>query len=239
MATQIHPLEQNLLHWRNTRVKLTQPTFDFEKDYSFSCSAIRFIANELLRNEGKEFIVDKNNNDIIKFLLLYFNQSPEANKVFPKKKYSLKKNILLIGPPGTGKTLLMQVFSEYLRKSGNMYAFRNIGVTELLNYHKMYGHANLFTYNQQGANTFEGAPVQVCLNDLGLQLESQKSYGTDMRLIIEEFLFSRYEIWLNRGVRYHITSNQTIAELKQMFEGRLIDRLKAFNVLVLDGDSRR
>lgn len=201
--------------------------------------AITSIGTELLSNEGKRFIVDDNNREVLRFLLLYFNKHPDALKVFPDQNYSLHKNILLIGEPGTGKTLMMQAFSEYLKRTANPFSFRNIGVTELVNYQKMFGHINLFTYNQKGHDTFEGKPFHLCMNDLGLDVEKQKSYGTDMKLIIEEFMFSRYELWLNKGIRYHLTSNMTTSEFKMMFEGRLVDRMKSFNVITLKGGSRR
>ena len=86
---------------------------------------------------------------------------------------------------------------------------------------------------------FEGAPVNVCLNDLGLGTEQQKSYGTLLSQVTDEFLFARYEIYQQQGKRYHITSNLTVEDLKNRFEGRLIDRFKTFNVIALTGGSRR
>ena len=167
-----------------------------------------------------------------------------AEKVFPNEDYKLHKNILLIGEPGTGKTMIMQIFSDYLRATNNENYFRNISMTQLMNYHKVYGHIDKYTYNElKGASTQEAydgvAPFGVCLNDLGLATEKQKSFGTLLTQITDEFLFARYEIYQQYGKRYHITSNLTVKELKERFEARLIDRFKSFNVIELHGGSRR
>jgi hypothetical protein len=130
----------------------------------------------------------------------------------------------------------MQIFSQYLRLLNGHLRYENIGATELVNYHKKFGHINFYTYNC--FENAKGRPASFCLNDLGI-CENQKVYGTDMKAIIDEYLYSRYEIWINDGIRYHVTANMTIDEIKQNYDMRLFDRFKAFNVLILKGDSRR
>lgn len=208
-------------------------------DYIDATNAIKIIGDTILSTEGKSFDIDDGNKNVLKFLLLYFNGQESALSVFPDKDYSLKKNILLVGPPGTGKTLLMQVFSEYLKRIKNPLSFRNIGATELLNYQKMFGHINLFTYNVKDAQTFDGNPFHLCINDIGFSAQDQKSYGSDLNVIIDEFLYARYEIWANRGIMYHMTTNMDGKDFKEAFDNRLIDRMKSFNVIYLGGGSRR
>ena len=69
--------------------------------------------------------------------------------------------------------------------------------------------------------------------------EKQKSFGTVLSQVTDEFLFARYEIYQQSGKRYHITSNLNVKDLKERFEERLIDRFKSFNVIELKGASRR
>lgn len=229
----------NVTHWKRTIQQRTTPADFTTENYNAHAYAIKEIGDALLAKDGKEFIVDENNRHVMKFLLLYFNGSRECENVFPGKGHSLNKNILLMGPPGTGKTLIMQVFSEYLKRSQNDLFFKNIGATELLNYQKVNGHINLFTYNAQNKATFEGSPVHLCLNDIGISTENQKSFGTDLGVIIDEFLYARYEIWTNKSKRYHITTNMGSKDFKNAYDARLVDRMKAFNELVLVGKSRR
>lgn len=221
------------------RYDLTEP-----KEYSQHVNLIVSIGKNYMLREFSDFIVDEYNSKVLRFLTYYFNNCILAENVFPNENYKLHKNILLIGEPGTGKTMIMQIFSDYLRVTNNENMFRNISMTQLMNYHKVYGHIDKYTYNEvKGASSqecYDGVmPFAVCLNDLGLATEKQKSFGTLLTQITDEFLFARYEIYQQYGKRYHITSNLTVTELKERFESRLIDRFKSFNVIELHGGSRR
>lgn len=196
------------------------------------------IGQTLMDRELRDFEIDEHNREVLRFLLLYFNGSKEADGVFPDEDYKINKNIMLIGEPGTGKTLLMQIFSDYLKLTGNSRAFDNISSTQLLNYYKMHGHIDKYTYNEAGGG-LDGSPFDVCINDIGLGTEMAKSYGTQLTSVMDEFLFARYEIFQQMGIKYHITSNLSVKDLKERFDSRLIDRFKSFNVLELHGGSRR
>ena len=190
--------------------------------------------------EFTNFVVDEHNAKVLRFLTLYFNDCKSAENVFPNESYKIHKNILLVGAPGTGKTMLMQIFSEYLRRIGSENVFWNLSTTQMMNYYKIHGHIDRYTYNEEGASgRFEGSPFNVCLNDVGLLTERQKNYGTDLSLVMDEFLFARYEIYQNTYKKYHMTSNLSVKDFKTRFEARLVDRFKSFNVIVLNGKSRR
>ena len=81
------------------------------------------IGTLLLARERKPFIIDENNKKILRFLLLYFNDSKEAENIYPGKGYKLHKSLILCGNVGVGKTLLMQVFADYLQQTGNPNAY--------------------------------------------------------------------------------------------------------------------
>ena len=215
-----------------------------EAEYQTHARMVVGMGENYMLREFSHFMVDEHNRDVLRFLLYYFNQCPLAETVFPNEDYKISKNILLVGEPGTGKTMLMQVFADYLQATNNDNQFRNISMTQLMNYHKVFGHIDKYTYNElKGASNQEAydgtCPFSICLNDLGLATENQKSFGTLMTQITDEFLFARYEIYQQYGKRYHITSNLTVNQLKDRFEDRLIDRFKCFNVIELHGGSRR
>lgn len=196
--------------------------------------------NYLLSHKQERFVVDGNNQEVLRFLLYYFNGSPLALNVFPDRKYSLNRNILLIGKTGVGKTLLMDTFRLYLQKTNNPRAYYVTSQTELLNYYKQHNHIDLYTYNTNEQQRFEGSPLPLCLNDIGLG--TQRFFGNDTQQIVEEFLYARNEIWEQRGKATHITSNLDKEEFNTFFSdkhNRLTDRLKMFNVIPLGGESRR
>lgn len=217
-----------------------QSGFSDKKEYNLHARMVREIGNLQMGFEFRPFEIDEQNNRVLKFLLLYFNRSQEAENVFPEENYKLHKNILLIGEVGTGKTMIMQVFSDYLKRTKNPMQFHNLSVTQMTNYYKIHNHLDKYTYNEDGSKSFEGNPFNICLNDIGL--ESHKHYGTDTKILTDDFLHARNEIWTAQRKFAHITTNLSIPQIKERFNdryGRLIDRFKTYNVISLTGTSRR
>lgn len=209
--------------------------------YNAHANALLWVAdNIVLRHQRRKFVVDDNNRDVLRFMLYYFNGSPLAEEVFPGRGYKLHKHLLLMGAVGTGKTLLMQVFSEYLRITHNPRFFYNLSVTQMVNYYTLHNNLDRYTYNEEENRGFQCMPVNICLNDVGVQ--STKFYGTDTELLTNEFLHARNEIWTNYYKMAHLTTNLTVEQLQEKYKdgfGRLLDRFKTYNVIPLAGESRR
>lgn len=202
---------------------------------------VLWVANNVvLAHQRRKFVVDDHNRDVMRFLTYYFNGCPLAEDVFPRRGYKLHKHILLQGNVGTGKTLLMQVFSEYLRITGNPRFFHNLSVTQMVNYYTLHNNLDRYTFNEEENKGFKCMPVNICINDLGVQ--STKFYGTDTETLTNEFLHARNEIWTQYHKMAHLTTNLTNEQLKSKYKdgfGRLLDRFKTYNIIPLTGDSRR
>ena len=211
-----------------------------EQTYQQHARLTIYIANMLLAPQRKRFVVDEHNKQVMRFMLYYFNECPLCEEVFPEKHYKMHNHLLLCGKAGTGKTLLMQVFAEYLRYTGNPHAFYNLSVTQMVNYYTLHNNLDRYTYNEEGSKGFNPQPVNICLNDIGV--ESKTYFGMDTKLLTNEFLHARNEIWTAYGKHGHVTTNLDVKMLKREFAdsfGRLIDRFKTYNVLTLGGESRR
>lgn len=206
-----------------------------------------FVANEIvLKSQNRRFEIDGHNSAVLRFLLYYFNACPLAEDVFPGRGYKLHKNIMLQGDRGVGKTLLMQIFSEYLRRTKNPRGFVNVSVTQMVNHFSLHNNIDLYTYNEDGATGFKINPFNLCLNDIGV--ENRPFYGIDTLTVVSDFLHARNELWANQAIsdcRYaHLTTNLDIKKLTAMFNakdeyGRLVDRFKTYNVIPMTGTSRR
>lgn len=211
--------------------------------YSAHSAFVMHIANNIvLAPQRRKFIVDDNNRDVLRFLLYYFNNCPLAEEVFPGRGYKLHKSILIQGGVGVGKTLLMQIFSEYLQRTGNPRFFWNLSVTQMVNYYTIHNNLDRFTYNEEECRGFKCNPQNVCLNDIGIQ--DRTFFGMDTGLLTDEFLHARNEIWTQYGKFAHLTTNLDNNELQKRFKrndgfGRLVDRFKTYNVIPLMGKSRR
>lgn len=198
------------------------------------------IANKVLAYQHRQFVIDNNNRDVLRFLLYYFNDCPLAEQVFPGRGYKLHKHILLQGNVGTGKTLLMEIFSEYLRYTENTNFFHNLSVTQMINYYTLHNNLDRYTFNEEDNRGFQCKPVNICLNDIGVQTTT--FYGMDTKVLTDEFLHARNEIWSQYHLKAHVTTNLSIEQLKEKYKdgfGRLIDRFKTYNVIPLGGNSRR
>lgn len=198
------------------------------------------IANKVLAYQNRKFIIDDDNRDVLRFLLYYFNNCPLAEKVFPNRGYKLHKHIMLHGNVGTGKTLLMEIFSEYLRYTRNPNFFYNLSVTQMINYYTLHNNLDRYTFNEEENKGFRCKPVNICLNDIGMQTTT--FYGMDTKVLTDEFLHARNEIWTQFHLKAHVTTNLSIEQLKEKYKdgfGRLIDRFKTYNVIPLSGNSRR
>lgn len=208
-------------------------------EYRAHADLIKELGNNYMGREFRKFEVDEQNAKILSFLLYYFNGCQYAEQVFPNEYYKVHKNLLLVGVPGTGKTMLMQIFADYLKLTNNPNTFENLSVTQMMNYYKLHGHIDMYTYNENKSKGFKPNPFNICLNDIGIETENQKSYGTNLNSVIDEYLYARYEIYQNEFKKYHITSNLDAEEFKERFGKRLVDRFKGFNIIPLLGNSRR
>lgn len=221
------------------------PDLTDETIFAYHSNLLVCIANEIcLAGQNRKFEIDDRNRDVLRFLLYYFNDCPLAENVFPKERHKLHKNILIMGGVGTGKTLMMQIFSEYLRYTNNPNFFHNLSVTQMVNYYTIHSNLDRYTFNEEGSTGFQSKPMNVCLNDIGVG--GKLFYGMDTKILTNEFLHARNEIWTqsapDRRKFAHLTTNLKIEDLKKEFAdnfGRLVDRFKTYNILTLTGESRR
>ena len=134
----------------------------------------------------------------------------------------------------------MEIFSEYLRYTGNPNFFYNLSVTQMINYYTLHNNLDRYTFNEEENKGFQCKPVNICLNDIGVQTTT--FYGMDTKVLTDEFLHARNEIWSQFHLKAHVTTNLSIEQLKEKYKdgfGRLIDRFKTYNVIPLGGESRR
>ncbi|GMN11572.1 ATPase [Croceitalea sp. MTPC9] len=171
---------------------------------------------------GKNFKIYREDRDILYKLCLYSIQDRKACKEFG---IDIDKGILLSGPVGCGKTSLIKLLKHLVphRKPYEVVPTRNI----------------VFGFNHIGYKTIEdyGNTQFFCFDDLGVE-PIGRHYGQDCN-VIGEILLSRYDLFTERKIKTHATTNLNAAELEERYGSRVRSRMRQlFNLVAFDKGSR-
>lgn len=171
---------------------------------------------------GEKFKIYKEDRTILYKLCLYFIQDEKACK---ELGIDIDKGILLSGPVGCGKTSLIRLL-KYLvphRKPYEVVPTRNI----------------VFGFNHIGYKTIEdyGNTQFFCFDDLGVE-PMGRHYGKDCN-VMGEILLSRHDLFMDKKIKTHATTNLNAAELEELYGIRVRSRMRQlFNLVAFDKGSR-
>jgi hypothetical protein len=198
-------------------------TFDFTQCLSY----IEATGKKLYH---PNFRVIADDYEIIFKLLVYFL----ADKVNCEKyNISLRKGIILSGPVGCGKTSLMNILRCFQKPEERfvMKSCRDISFEFIKDGYPVIGkYSNLsFTKSNQ--------PRVYCFDDLGSE-NNLKYYGNDCN-IMAEILLSRYELFIARQLKTHLTTNLNSSEIEEIYGTRVRSRLREqFNLIAFNESTK-
>ena len=171
---------------------------------------------------GKSFKIYEEDEVVLYKLCIYFIRDFEACK---KLNIDPNKGILLSGPVGCGKTSLMKLLRhivphhkpyEVIPARNITFAFNNIGYKTI----QEYGNSNFY-----------------CFDDLGVETTG-RHFGKDCN-VMGEILLSRYDLFLQRKIRTHATTNLNAQELEERYGNRVRSRMRQlFNLIAFDKESK-
>ncbi len=176
----------------------------------------------LLRNQDRNFVIDDNNEPIIKQLYYFATNNPSFEG-------DLNKGILLQGKYGCGKTVLLETYSLLHNHIVQRYS---------LNYPVLLFFKSVELQEQiikQSVNVFVRKPL--IIDEFGRESKTVQDYGNITRPL-SELLSLRSDA----GTLTHGTTNFILNTLSsdEFYGGMIGDRLKAmFNFITLHGESRR
>ena len=239
--------------------KLVNPLDNITKRYPEEAIAGAFkhfesIASTIVAQQGDTFTKDERTANLYYFVVAYLHRwtghfakaTAELRRLGMIQESYIDRPLCIIGDKGVGKTLLMLTASTYAEELALWDRwFISTSAQELLNHFRVNSNLDYYTYNAKGEQaiqgyTFTGGVHSVCLNDLGIELESkQQHYGTDLRSVVEEFLMARYELYQSKGSMCHVTTNLDLDKLSTEYPPRLVDRLKQYNFIFWRGSSKR
>lgn len=210
------------------------PTEAIEMSYDYQKVVSRLINNgeNLL---GKRFNIPENERGIIFGILAWFL---EDELVAEKMNIDLSKGILLSGPIGCGKTTLFRLMQNFpsKRKGFDITSTRQI-VSEFM----QSGYEVLEKYSRGNFSHDIRTPKTYCFDDLGTETTS-KFFGNDCN-VMAEILLTRYDLFKEKGIITHITTNLSATEIEFQYGNRLRSRMREmFNLFGYEessGDKRR
>lgn len=191
----------------------------------------------LAKSLEPRFEIKEHTKTALRLLLQYFtgneNFITEAEKLGVKNA-SLSKGIMLIGGVGSGKTLMFDIFRIYTSEILHVNSFQKHISMNIVNNTNMKGIEYLDIFNVN-----DGRPITCYIDDIAGSNEVIKHFGTEIN-VIEQLLLTRYNIYKRYDKLTHTSTNKYPAELKEIYDGRVIDRMKEmFNFIELDAKSFR
>jgi len=167
---------------------------------------------------GKTFHIPENERGIIFGMLAWFL---EDELVAEKMGIDLTKGILLSGPIGCGKTTLFRLMQGFPIKIKN---FRMISTRQVVSEFMQSGYEVLEKYSRGNYNHDGRSPKAYCFDDLGTETAS-KYFGNDCN-VMAEILLTRYDLFKEKGIITHITTNLSATEIESQYGNRLRSRMR-------------
>jgi energy-coupling factor transporter ATP-binding protein EcfA2 len=177
---------------------------------------------------GNHFKILENDHPIVFKLIAYFLKDEPTCFQF---NISLNKGIMLSGPVGCGKTSLMNVM-KCLTPTEHKFSVkpcRNISFEFIQD-----GYEIIHKYSKD-LRLRGGQPVAVryCFDDLGTE-NNLKYFGNECN-VMAEILLSRYELFTNKKLQTHITTNLSATEIENYYGNRVRSRLREMvNLIAYD-----
>ena len=178
---------------------------------------------------GSDFKTEAGDREILCRLICYFlRDEPVAEKLGIK----LNKGILLTGPIGSGKTSLMNLM-RYFRPTQERFILRPCREVSFEFIKSGYD-----TIHKYSHFSFEGPePRAYCFDDLGVE-NNLKFFGNECN-VMAEVILSRYDLFVNRKLITHLTTNLSASEIEKVYGNRVRSRLREMMNLVSFGRTVR
>ncbi len=210
-----HIIIEGSVQYKLGELKDNQILYDFDKMLIYLNAKGKLLF-------GKKFKIYEEDRDIL-FKLCNYYIKDEAN--CRKLDIDTGKGILLSGPVGCGKTSLMKLLRHIVphRKPYEVIPTRNI----------------TFAFNNIGYKIIEnyGDKQFYCFDDLGVE-PTGRHYGKDCN-VMGEILLSRHDLFLDKKIKTHATTNLNAQELQELYGIRVRSRMRQlFNLVAFDRESR-
>jgi energy-coupling factor transporter ATP-binding protein EcfA2 len=205
------------------QTKILVSHYDYEKVFNF-------LIKQGKHDFGSSFTILATDKAIIMKLLAYFLRDEFMCNEY---QIALNKGILLSGPIGCGKTTLMHLMKYLNNQNQSIYLIKSCRDVSFEFIKDGYDVVHRYTRQSFYKNGSNETPKHYCFDDLGTE-NNLKFYGNECN-IMAEILLSRYDLFINRKLITHLTTNLAASEIEVFYGNRLRSRMRElFNLIPFD-----
>lgn len=199
-----------------------------KKGYDFD-QCVQYLNKVGREQYGSHFKIDPTDYEILFKLLVY---AIKDQKHAAKLNINLQKGILLSGPVGCGKTTLMSLLNHFQHKEVKhvMKTCREVSFEFIKDGYDTIHKYSTLSFGKLGNETW---PRIYCFDDLGTE-NSLKYYGNECN-VMAEILLSRYELFVQKKMLTHLTTNLSAMEIEETYGSRVRSRMREmFNLIAFE-----
>ncbi len=186
------------------------------KTYYNYPKVINWLENKGVELYGNHFKILETDYPVVYKLIAYFLKDEQACFQYG---INLNKGILVTGPIGCGKTTLMTLM-KHLAPADNKFIVkpcRDISFEFIQD-----GYQTIHKYSI--GQLYHSDPRTYCFDDLGTE-NNLKYFGNECN-VMAEILLSRYDLYISKKLKTHITTNLSATEIEKQYGNRLRSRLR-------------
>ncbi|SFJ61622.1 RNA helicase [Olleya namhaensis] len=186
-----------------------------------------YEAKKHYASKKRIFTVDKYNKNFLNLLCKYFAHDESFETIH---KGELNKGLYVMGSHGTGKTTSFQIIQSISQKYHlKQLWFPIVSSSDIVQKYNLNNKKDYVVQNySKGVFLFD---------DLGAEKEAS-NYGKEDIFI--RIMLNRYNEYLLKGVKTHVTSNLSLVDIKNRYGSRVEDRfVEMFNFLEIEGTGKR
>jgi DNA replication protein DnaC len=194
---------------------------EIKSNYNYT-EIILWLEKKGIELYGNHFKIYETDYPIIYKLIAYFLKDEPTCFQYG---IAINKGILLSGPVGCGKTSLLNLM-KHLTSTEHKFIVkpcRDISFEFIKE-----GYEVIQRYSS--GNKLQNGVKNYCFDDLGTE-NNLKYFGNECN-VMGEILLSRYDLFTNKKIITHITTNLSAGEIENQYGNRVRSRLRAMLNLI-------
>jgi DNA replication protein DnaC len=197
---------------------------EIKSHYSYT-DIINWLQTKGVQLYGNHFKIIETDYQVIYKLIAYFLKDEPRCHLY---NIDLTKGILLAGPIGSGKTTLLNLMKHLTPTEHKFFVkpCRDVSFEFIQE-----GYQIIHKYSI--SKLYHAEVRTICFDDLGIE-NNLKYYGNECN-VMAEILLSRYDLFIAKQIKTHLTTNLSASEIETIYGNRVRSRLRAMcNLIAFD-----